>query len=172
MKKILFDYNKLRKDVEKANRKFEDGKSISARLNEYGLGDYVLGNSRETFSRNFGAGKVNIEEYEHCEQYGLLAPFRFKGLCDCFGLNADDYKVNKREKNEACAVDKTYNQQEEVNACSCDNQKVIDKLDELITTINKLGNIQMQNMEYLKSIKDGIQTMNDKYNKPSAYIRR
>lgn len=172
MNKILFDYNKLRKDVEKANRKFGDGKSISARLNEYGLGDYVLGNSRETFSRHFSAGKVNIEEYEHCEQYGLLAPFRFKGLCDCFGLNADDYKVNKREKNEACAVDKTYNRQEEVNACACDNQKVIDKLDELITTINKLGNIQMQNMEYLKSIKDGIQTMNDKYNKPSAYIRR
>ena len=172
MNKILFDYNKLRKDVEKANRKFGDGKSISARLNEYGLGDYVLGNSRETFSRHFSAGKVNIEEYEHCEQYGLLAPFRFKGLCDCFGLNADDYKVNKREKNEACAVDKTYNQKEEVNACACDNQKVIDKLDELITTINKLGNIQMQNMEYLKSIKDGIQTMNDKYNKPSAYIRR
>ena len=172
MNKILFDYNKLRKDVEKANRKFGDGKSISARLNEYGLGDYVLGNSRETFSRHFGAGKVNIEEYEHCEQYGLLAPFRFKGLCDCFGLNADDYKVNKREKNEACAVDKTYNQQKEVNACACDNKKVIDKIDELITTINKLGNIQMQNMEYLKSIKDGIQTMNDKYNKPSAYIRR
>ena len=59
-----------------------------------------------------------------------------------------------------------------MNACACDNDKVIEKLDELITTINKLGNIQMQNMEYLKSIKDGIQTMNDKYNKPSAYIRR
>lgn len=172
MQKVLFDYNKLRKDAESANRKFADGKSMSARLNEYGIGDYVFGNSREAVKRNSGAGKIDIEEYEYCEQYGLLAPFRLKCLCECFGLNADDYKVKKRENNKSCADDKPDKQQEGVNACACDNDKVIEKLDELITTINKLGNIQMQNMEYLKSIKDGIQTMNDKYNKPSAYIRR
>ena len=172
MQKVLFNYNKLRKDVEIANKKFADEKSISARLNEYGLGDYVLGNSREAVKRRSDAGKIYIEEYEYCEQYGLLAPFRYKALCDCFGLNEDDYKVKKREKNKAYVADKPDIQQEEVKACACGNDKVIEKLDELITTINKLGNIQMQNMEYLKSIKDGIQTMNDKYNKPSAYIRR
>ena len=172
MKKVLFNYNKLRKDVDIENEKFADGKSMSARLDEYGIGNYVFGNSIEAFKRYVSAGKIDIKEYEYCEKYGLLAPFRFKCLCECFGLNEDDYRIKKRQNNESCADDKPDKHQEEVNACACDNQKVIDKLDELITTINKLGNIQMQNMEYLKSIKDGIQTMNDKYNKPSAYIRR
>ena len=47
--------------------------------------------------------------------------------------------------------------------------KRIDALDEAVRTICK---IEAQNMEYLKSIADGIQIMNDKYNKPSAYIRK
>lgn len=34
------------------------------------------------------------------------------------------------------------------------NEKVIEKLNDLIGTLNRLGNIQMQTMEYIKSIMD------------------
>ena len=42
----------------------------------------------------------------------------------------------------------------------------------LNSKINDIGKIQVQNMEYLKQISEGIQKINDKYNKPSAYIRK
>ena len=35
-----------------------------------------------------------------------------------------------------------------------DQQPIIDKIDELIMTVNKLGNISMQNMEYMKQLRD------------------
>lgn len=35
-----------------------------------------------------------------------------------------------------------------------DIQPLLNKFDELITTINRLGNIEMQNMEYLKQLRD------------------
>lgn len=38
--------------------------------------------------------------------------------------------------------------------CSGDINEIKDLLKELITTINKLGNIEMQNMEYLKELRD------------------
>ena len=50
--------------------------------------------------------------------------------------------------------------------------KINDKIDTLIDAINTLGKVEAQNMEYLQKTANGIQTMNDKYNKPSAYIRK
>ena len=49
--------------------------------------------------------------------------------------------------------------EEEINAndpivANYDLTPVLVKLDELIVTINKLGNIEMQNMEYLKQVRD------------------
>lgn len=171
MKKVLFDYKNLRSDVEIANRESKDGKTISGRLNECGLGDYILGNAREGSKRHFNAGKIDISQYEHCDEYGLLNPFRYNSLCGVFGLDAEKYKVKTRSIDNEQVAEKQEEAKEEVKTCTCNNE-LIAKIDELIMNINKLGNIQMQNMEYLKDIKDGIQTMNDKYNKPSAYIRR
>ena len=61
------------------------------------------------------------------------------------------------------------NRDESLSRYFLEVDKRVDALNEAVRTICK---IEAQNMEYLKSIADGIQIMNDKYNKPSAYIRK
>lgn len=50
---------------------------------------------------------------------------------------------------------------EEEKTENISSNEIIAKLDELIIAINKLGNIEMQQLEYLKDIKD----------KPNGYIK-
>ena len=62
---------------------------------------------------------------------------------------------------------------ERINTRQGDSDKaLIEAMQILADKVDALGKAQVQCMEHLKSIADGIQTMNDKYNKPSAYIRK
>ena len=62
---------------------------------------------------------------------------------------------------------------ERINTRQRDSDKtLIEAMQRLADKVDDLGKAQVQCMEHLKSIADGIQVMNDKYNKPSAYIRK
>lgn len=163
MKYVLYDYDKLRNDVNKANKEMHDGVSLSKRLDDYGIGNYAFANSLNDAERN--SQKLELDKYDICGKVGMMLKLKYNSICSIFCLKADDYLLKEKSK----ASDKETEQHIESDLC---RRMILQKLDELIVAINKLGNIEMQNMEYLKNVSDGIQTMNDKYNKPSAYIRK
>ena len=163
MKYVLYDYEKLRNDVNRANKEMNDDIALSKRLDDYGIGNYCFANSLKDYERN--SQKHELDKYEPCNKIGRMLKLKYNSICSIFGLNAEDYLLKEKRK----VSDKETEEHIENALCG---RMTLQKLDELMVTINKLGNIEMQNMEYLKKIADGIQTMNDKYNKPSAYIRK
>lgn len=144
-KNVLFDYDKFRKDVDDKNSKLKskDGKSLSDRLDENGIGNYVFSNAITAGKRN--AMNVDYNMYEDCERVGVLSTLRYNAVCILFGLDKDKYKLKLKndivtDKEESRIQDVLYYRQ------------ILQKSDEIISAINKLGNIEMQNMEYLKKI--------------------
>lgn len=166
---------------------------------EIGIGKSPLSNAVHTAENN--TSNIDFSRYEKCEQYGYIQKIFLIGICNHAGLNIDDYIVKEKAIFETSpATDKKDIEQVAINFYSkailqelhymgkaiksmkewqvgIQNTSIslshIDKkLDTLIDAINTLGKVEAQNMEYLKNVADGIQTMNDKYNKPSAYIRK
>ena len=77
---------------------------------------------------------------------GCVNKNTYKGICDLFGLNPEKYLLKEKPKQEEIAIKKVPAKPDVSNAT------IVAKLDELIMAINKLGNIEMQNMEYLKAL--------------------
>lgn len=167
---------------------------------EIGIGKSPLSNAVHTAENN--ADNIDFSRYEKCEEYGYIQKVFLMGICSYAGLNIDDYIVKEKVIIEASSatdkknieqdviinfyskailkelnhIGKAINSMKEwqvgIQNTSVSLSHIDEKLDTLIDTMNALGRVEAQNMEYLKNIADGIQTMNDKYNKPSAYIRK
>lgn len=72
-----------------------------------------------------------------------------KFLDEKYGIKFEEYAKTEPEVKEE--VPKS-----EEPTIEIDTKEIIDKINELVYVVNKLGNIQMQNMEYLKEIKDKL----------------
>lgn len=165
----VFNWEKLHTDIFAANNKIGDGMTVSNRLEANGLTDSTINNAKHNLTRNVCKNIVDLDELEPCEIYGMLRPGTLLLVCAIWGLNKNDYAIGYRKKEEPV-------KEEVVVPPAAATTEILDKLDELISAINKLGNIQMQSLEYQKSIMDysqlashNLKIMNDKYNKPSAY---
>lgn len=194
---ILIDVEKFINDVKVANFKFDDEMSLTNRLKTIGASLATLYDSKRNLKSN---GRESIlADYPKYDGYGVIRVISFNGICDLFKLKKEKYIPKKLEtpveandghvpatkntiESERILLQEVKDIKGIVNnfkewSVGIQNSSVclslIDgKLDNLIEAINTLGRVQAESMEYLKNISDGIQTMNDKYNKPSAYIRK
>lgn len=176
----VVDHTKLHDFVFDANEKMMDGKSVSKRFEEAGITDSTLVNTKSNWINAVNKNWVKPEEWEPVKQPGLIRPGTLKVICGLYNLDYESFLIRKKEKNEVVEEVK----EEVVAAPSLDELNT--RIDELAAIINKLGNIQMQQLEYMRAIidsladascmleimSDELKNMNNKYNKPSAYIRR
>lgn len=152
---VVIDFYKFNSDVEKKQRemKKEDGISYGDRLENNGLPPTLVANSKWAAIRNNETtSEIKLSEYEDCIQYGIIQKICFEKVCNIYNLDGNDYVCKKKSIIESNNIGQV-NDINDVNKGSNINE-IISKIDELIIAINKLGNIEMQNMEYLKSISD------------------
>lgn len=152
---IPVNQGKLESDVRNANIKLKeaDGYSVSIRLEKNGLPHSALYGIKEMWHRH---SEFDDDDYE-CSTPGLVGLAKLNQICAIWGLNSKDYVIKKKEK----VVEKVVMVEPPVQE---------NNIDDLIVTINKLGNILMQSMEYQRECMNYLAQMNAKYNKPSAYI--
>lgn len=113
----------------------------------------------------------------------MINALYFDKICSIYSLNKDDYIVKKKEK---CVVNREVSElrnlqglerdvafiRVKTDAMCIEIHEISGKIDKLTEYMSSLGRIDLESIEYLKKIADGIKTMNDKYNKPSAYLRK
>lgn len=168
---IVLDHNKFNNDVYRANSDMKDGMSVGRRLLVNGMCDSTISNSK--FNAGRGTGGIDLSLYEDCQQYGVMQKVYFNAICGMYGLNAEDYIVKLKDNGKPAntnAVASVVNADIDARLKAIEDK--LENINQLVEFVKALGNIETQNMEYLKKIADGIQTMNDKYNKPSAYLRK
>lgn len=83
-------------------------------------------------------------------KYGVMQKSPFYRTMNCLQLDVEKFLVSE-DVVKAYYPSNKADEQHFVNVETYDNE-IVSKLDELIMAINKLGNIQMQNMEYLQKI--------------------
>lgn len=197
---VFIDVEKLMTDIKVANVKFNDGISPSGRLGTIGLSFSTFHDAKKNSQIQYvindypsydGYGVMKIFKFNAiCDLFKLKKDkyipkkielpikvndkpvYATKG---CLDVNNDNIRLRILLEDVSC-IKKDLNEFKEYkygiqNSSVCLSH-IDNKLDTLIKAINTLGKVEAQNMEYLKNIADGIQTMNDKYNKPSAYIRK
>ena len=168
---IVLDHNKFNNDVYRANSDMKDGMSVARRLLVNGMSDSTISNSKNNANR--GAGGIDLSLYENCQQYGVMQKVYFNTICSMYGLNAEDYIVKLKDNGKPANTNTVASVvSADIDARLKAIEDKLENINQLVEFVKTLGNIETQNMEYLKKIADGIQTMNDKYNKPSAYLRR
>ena len=168
---IVLDHNKFNNDVYRANSDMKDGMSVARRLLVNGMSDSTISNSKNNANR--GAGGIDLSLYENCQQYGVMQKVYFNAICSMYGLNAEDYIVKLKDNGKPANTNAVASVvSADIDARLKAIEDKLENINQLVEFVKALGNIETQNMEYLKKIADGIQTMNDKYNKPSAYLRR
>lgn len=174
---VPINQGKLASDAKNANYRLkrEDDLSVSNRLEKNGIPHSSIYRALETASKH--GSEYDLDAYE-CAIPGLMGLAQLKMICDIFELEAKDYMLLKKKVKEEV---KEEPQEETKELPVVDDEK----LDELIVAINKIGNVLSQSMEYQKMMIDYLeqikgngretmiqmQTLNAKYNKPSAYRR-
>ena len=171
-----------------------DKLAIKERLRPLGISPSAISASKRDL---FSMGRdVVLVDYPENSGYGAIKQLYLTAICNEFGLVASDYIPQKKPQPEpqpqaesrpqelSLDVKKFYKDIilhigyiegsiERINTRQRDSDKtLIEAMQSIADKVDDLGKVQMQCMEHLKSIADGIQTMNDKYNKPSAYIRK
>ena len=194
--RVLIDADKLARDVRIANDKSGNGMTIKERLRPLGISPSAISNSkRDLFSMGRDVVLVDYPENSGC---GAIKQLYLTAICNEFGLVASNYIPQKKPQPQpepqpqteskpqelSLDVKKFYKDMllhigyiegsiERINTRQRDSDNaLIEAMQSIADKVDDLGKVQMQCMEHLKSIADGIQTMNDKYNKPSAYIRK
>ena len=146
----VINVDKLRKDVARyCERK---GIFLKDFYGSIGMASNILSNSLTNATRNTSG--FDFGKYENCEKYGLMQKTYLSAICLAARLNTEDYIVKEmpvENHNETSAKDL-----DEGNYPGA-------KIDEIISDIEALGRIQIQNMEYLKQIKDDIDKLNEKW---------
>ena len=123
-----------------------DGKKLEKLLALYCNGKGItLGQLSEElgFSRCFFRDAIKSEKLNRVGVNFL------KNTC---GIDFSEYEKNPKEKEEPAVVEKTEIPSE--NSLNKEIELILNKIDALESAINKLGNIEMQQLEYLKAIKD------------------
>lgn len=168
---IVLDHNKFNNDVYRANSDMKDGLSVARRLLVNGMSESTISNSKNNANR--GGGGIDLSLYENCQQYGVMQKVYFNAICGMYGLNAEDYIVKLKDNGKPANTNAVASVvSADIDARLKAIEDKLENINQLVEFVKTLGNIETQNMEYLKKIADGIQTMNDKYNKPSAYLRK
>ena len=168
---IVLDHNKFNNDVYRANSDMKDGISVARRLLVNGMSESTISNSKNNANR--GARGIDLSLYEDCQQYGVMQKVYFNAICSMYGLNAEDYIVKLKDNGKPANTNTVASvASADIDARLKAIEDKLENINQLVEFVKTLGNIETQNMEYLKKIADGIQTMNDKYNKPSAYLRK
>ena len=168
---IVLNYNKFNNDVYRANSDMKDGISVARRLLVNGMSESTISNSKNNANR--GARGIDLSLYEDCQQYGVMQKVYFNAICSMYGLNAEDYIVKLKDNGKPANTNTVASvASADIDARLKAIEDKLENINQLVEFVKTLGNIETQNMEYLKKIADGIQTMNDKYNKPSAYLRK
>lgn len=194
--RVLIDADKLARDVRIANDKSGNGMTIKERLRPLGISPSAISNSKRDL---FSMGRdVVLVDYPENSGYGAIKQLYLTAICNEFGLVASNYIPQKKPQPQpepqpqteskpqelSLDVKKFYKDMllhigyiegsiERINTRQRDSDNaLIEAMQSIADKVDDLGKVQMQCMEHLKSIADGIQTMNDKYNKPSAYIRK
>lgn len=133
--------------------KMKDGLTMSKRFEVNGLHTSTIGHSVE--AANTRATEYQLEDYECDGKIGLIGLAKLRQICQVFRLDENDYILQKKEQEKpAVIVDRS------------EDMKIV------IEAINKLGAVLTQSMEYQKECLEQLKILNDKYNKPSAYIRK
>lgn len=198
---ILFDYDKFTKDIKRVdferNGKVNIGKILEGKL---GISQSTLSNSIRNAKR--GTGGFDLSLYDNDVEYGSMQRVYMLAICNEMGLNIDDYiAVEKpaQNANNLNDIDMDFKNIvvagiKDIRECNKTITSIIPDITELISKNNdgiarllaSLVKVEYQNRDILASISSdikaqgekldkiasGIQTMNDKYNKPSAYIRK
>ena len=161
---VLIDNDKLRKDVENANKKIGNGKSLSKTLDNNGIGNSVFANALSKFDRDFKAKKIDLNRYEQCKNPSSMELVRLNAICLLFNLNKDDYILKFKSETEKEGL-RTIKQFE--NIVNEKNKKEIEEIKNKIAFLNDqvclIGNVLVKNMEYLKEISEQMQQLNDKW---------
>ena len=194
--RVLINADKLARDVRIANDKSGNGMTIKERLRPLGISPSAISNAKRDLSSK--GGDVVLVDYPENSGYGAIKQLYLTAICNEFGLVASNYIPQKKPQPQpepqpqaeskpqdlSLDVKKFYKDIilhigyiegsiERINTRQRDSDKaLIDAMQRLADKVDDLGKVHMQCIEHLKSVADGIQTMNDKYNKPSAYIRK
>ena len=198
---VLFDYNKFVNDIKRVdferNGKVNLTKILEGKL---GISQSTLSNSLRNAER--GTGGFDLSLYDDSVKYGTMQRVYMLAICNEMGLSIDDYIAVKKpaqNSNNLNDIDMDFKNivvagLKSVNEYNKTIVSLIPDITELISKNNdgiarliaSLVKVEYQNRDILASISSdikaqgekldkiasGIQTMNDKYNKPSAYIRK
>ena len=148
----VINVDKLRKDLTCYCEK--KGIFLKDFYESIGMANNILSNSLQNATRNsYG---FDFTKYEDCENYGLMQKTYLSAICSTARLNTEDYICKEKE---------TVNKLNSISAKDLvEGNYHGAKIDDIISAIEALGRIQVQNMEYLKGIKDGIEKLNEKWN--------
>lgn len=156
---VLIDADKLIEDVKVANIKFNDGVTLTNRLCSIGTSVATLHDAKKNLkSKNRESILVDYPKYDG---YGVMRVLTFNAICELFRLKKEKYIPKKKEKVEETMQSCT--EVKDIQNLSICLSHIENKLDKLIEAINTLGKVNIQNMEYLKNISDGIHMMNEKW---------
>ena len=156
---VLIDADKLIEDVKIANIKIGDGITLTQRLRSIGSSIATLHDSKRNL-RQKGRESILVD-YPKYDGYGVIRVLTFNAICELFRLKKEKYIPKKKEQAEETMQSCT--EVKDIQNLSICLSHIENKLDKLIEAINTLGKVNIQNMEYLKNISDGIHMMNEKW---------
>lgn len=143
--------------------------SLSKRLTLLGLADSTINNAKHNFLNAVNREGIKASDYDCKDDIGLIRKGSLIIICNAFGLNEEDYIVKEK-------VAEVIKEELKEDPASVDLTEIEGKLNEIISDVIKLGNIQMQMLEYIKSSMDSahscaqyLKQINDRQNKPQAY---
>lgn len=156
---VLIDANKLIKDVNVANSKFDDGATLTDRMRSIGCYITTLYDAKRNLkSKNRESILIDYPEYDG---YGVMRVLTFNAICELFRLKKEKYIPKKKDQSKETVQSCT--DVNNIHDLSIHLSSIEDKLDKLIEDMSALGRVCAQSMEYLKDISDGIHMMNDKW---------
>lgn len=181
---LYVNIGEFKKDLEKYCT--DNCTYIKTFLKELGLNQNTLFNAVNNFKRN--NMKIDLNKYEKVESAGMIQKPYFDYICSVCNFDKEKYIIKMADKEQRMSDfprdlinDKSIrNDLQDIKKIIQDEKEesgnyslsIIQRIDKLEESLKSIGQIQTQNMEYLKNISEGIQRLNDKYNKPSAYLRK
>ena len=150
---LVVDIERMRSDARASHVKMDTGLSFSKFIEHNGLTDSVFNNAKHNYDRpareNGRYNKAEIDadyvtDSSNIVGVGYIRKDTYYFLIKIFELD-DIYLIPKRAKYKV-VEDK---EQKVTTVVRNDNTEILAKLDEVIVTLNRIGNLQMQILEKL-----------------------
>lgn len=147
LEKVTYDINK---------NAIKAGQNIARYLeSRYVTKSWISNTSSHTKENLIYNGYCTKEDLQNeYIKYGIMTQTAFLRTMGALNLSPNDYLVTEKEV--ISYYKKEKDTKEIIKNSANESHDILNKLDELIVTINKLGNIEMQNMELLRDIKKGL----------------